>query len=49
MRSIEKLFKIIVLLIGVYMLVTYLPGGWNTPPALSGIAFTLLGIGSLIR
>lgn len=31
------------------MLVTYLPGGWNNPPTLSGLAFTLLGIGSLIR
>ena len=48
-RYIERLAHIIVLVIGMYMLITFSGGGLMTPPVLSGIAFTLLGAGALLK
>ncbi len=48
MKSLEALLSIIILLIGLYMTVSFW-GGELTPPVLSGIAFIAIAVRQLLK
>jgi len=48
MKSLRLILNAIVLVLGLYMIVTFGKGAMN-PPMISGIAFVLLGLVGLLR
>ena len=48
MLSLYALFGVVVFAIGVLMVAKHYKGGWMTPPVLSGIAFILLTLPSIL-
>lgn len=48
MSTLFMLFDVLVLVIGLMMIVKHCGHGWMTPPVLSGVAFVLIALPSVM-